>query len=192
MAEEEELCCNCGSILIDGQYIAEDNVAEPNSNVVAQIVGNFSEIFRSGPGGITVQKLSNVGISQSHSNVYDITCTKCKLSFRIILGRDSCYSCPTEDCLIKPSKNRSASISRSMSSYFPLGLRRFIVEKSPDANKQRLTTAQSEFCPTFQMNQCIPEMDDEADFDMMFSGNQECFVGSFTDQWIMNPEVNFS
>lgn len=192
MAEEEDVCCNCGSILISGQYISEEDIAESNSNVVAQIVGNFSEIFRSAPGCIAVQKLSNVGISQSQSNVYEITCTKCKLSFRIILGRDSCYSCPTDDCLITPSRSRAASFSRAMSSYFPLALRRFIVEKSPDVKRQRLTTAQSEFCPTFQMSQCIPEMDDEADFDMMFSGNQECFVGSFTDQWIMNPEINFS
>lgn len=192
---DPDLCqqyCSCGGIVFDGAYIAEDSVDEQNEHVVSLVLSNFQSIFISKPDGITVKSLNNVDIVQSHTNVFDIYCHKCKCGFKLIIGRDTCYSCPLEECIQQSGKQRSTILKRSLSSFFPLLLRRFITEKRPNQSQRGISMAQSAYQPTFDMGKCLQEMDDDADYELMFSSKQECIVGSFKDQWILNPEISFT
>lgn len=182
--------CNCGSIIISGRFIEEDEIFEGNPRVADRIKSNFQTIMVSEPNGIVVKRLSDVSIVQTHSNMFDIVCQKCKIGYRLILGRDLCYSCRLDDCLIQAVPSKSSVLKRPMSSYFPINLRRFIMEQIPDPTAAFIAQAKSVYSSTFPMNQCLPEMDDDADFDMMFSSKQQCIVGSFTDQWILSPEFS--
>lgn len=183
--------CNCGEIVFHGHYISEDDVIENNPQVMNQIRSNFQTIVVSEPNGIIIKRLSNVSIVQPHSNMFEIVCQKCKIGFRLILGRDLCYSCRIEECLIQPNSSKTSILKRPMSSFFPINLRRFVKEQTPDPTAAFIQQAKSVCSPTLPMANCLPEMDDDADFDMMFSSKQQCIVGSFTDQWILSPEFSY-
>ena len=183
--------CNCGSIVFSGYYINDDEVMETNPQTKSLILSNFSSIFISNPSSITVKSLADIDLVQTSSSVFDLFCHKCKVGFRLILGRDHCYSCRLDDCTTATTKNKNHLLKRPLTSFFPLSLRRFIVEKPPEISAKPIPVAQSEYMPTFHIGNCLTEMDDDADFDLMFSSKQECIVGSFTDQWILSPEMTF-
>ena len=187
----EQNFCNCGGIVFDGCYITEDEVLEQNPQITSLILSNFTTIFATKPGAISIKSLADVDLAQNNSNVYDIYCRKCKLGFRLILGRDLCYSCPLDECTSAASKSKNHILKRPLSSFFPLPLRRFIIEKSPEPSTKPISFAQSEYMPTFNIGNCFTEMDDDADYDLMFSAKQQCIVGSFTDQWILSPEMAY-
>ena len=187
----EQQYCNCGNIVFNGCVVSEDEIIELNPQITSLIVSNFNTIFVSGPSSIVIKQLSDVYIVQVNSSMFDLYCHKCKFGYRLIVGRDRCYSSPIEDCVISSSRNKGHLLKRPLSSFFPISLRRFIVEKAPDLSGKNITSAQSEYMPTFHVAKCLTEMDEDADYDLMFSSKQECIVGSFTDQWILTPEMAF-
>ena len=189
----DSLYCDCGAIVIDGNYIKEENVKENNKAVKTQILAYFPQVFASKPSSIKVSSFGNIAIKQVHSSTFDIFCTKCGCGFRIVLGRDHAYSCHLDDCCIKQTR-QFPSIKRPLTSYFPLALRRFLVEREDKKCSKHITQAQSEYISTVSLNQDdygdAEDFDDfdDVDFQLMFSAHQECIVGSFRDQWILHAE----
>ena len=189
----ESIFCDCGAVVIEGSYIKPSNVKENNKSVQTQILAYFPQVFASKPSSIRVTSFHNIEIKQIHSSTFDIFCTKCGCGFRIVLGRDHSYSCPLDDCCIRRTK-QFPSIRRPLTSYFPLALRRFLVEKEKEKSATQISQAQSEYISTVSLNPddyddcCAFDDFDDVDFQLMFSAHQECIVGSFRDQWILHAD----
>lgn len=193
MLSSDESYCNCGGIIITGEFINEDDIQETNASVLQLVQSNFTSIFRSEINSIVVTKLSEVDVMQTQTNMYDLVCRSCKCGFRVIIGRDYAYSCPIDDCKIQPTTHKVTFLKRTLSSFFPVNLRRFVTEKRISSQSSGVAGVKSEFTPTLTLNPSLLEMyeDEEVGIATSFSSKQDYIVGSFTDQWIATPEASF-
>lgn len=190
--DEEECFCNCGNIIFSGSYISEEDVKEDKVLVNAAIIGDFDSIFLGSTKSILVSRLADVDCVKIESGAYDIYCNSCGVGFRLNLVRDRCYSCFLDNCADTKQMKRYNVYRRSLSNVFPNSLRRFIHERPANNGIVNIPTVQSEYAPTFHVSQYLNDAAcNDAEFEMMFSATNDCFVGSLTDQWLMANEKNF-
>ena len=192
LKEGEDCFCNCGNIVLTGTYISEEDVKEDKVLVNAAIIGDFDSIFLGSTKSIQVSRLSSVDFVKIESGAYELYCNSCGIGFRLILVRDKCYSCFVDNCADKNQKKIYDVCRRSLNNAFPNSLRRFIYEKPSEQSTINIPTVHSEYAPTFHVSQCLNEnIQHDAEFEMMFSATNDCFVGSLTDQWLVANEPNF-
>ena len=192
----EETYCNCGEIVITGEHINEEYIHEPNQSILTLIQSNFSTIFRSEPNNIIVNKLDEAEVIQLQSNLYDIYCRNCKCGFRLIIGREYAYSCPIDDCKIQTFQSQGPILKRTLTSFFPINLRRFITERSVEGASKGIAAVKSEFTPTSSLHQVVfldveDGDDNDDDLESSFSSKSDFIVGSFADNWNYPTEVSF-
>ena len=175
--------CSCGNISIAGRVLSAHEVPQQLQNGTIMVGSAKCGAFAIKPQAIDVKSRDNTNIYVSSNNVCTITCRNCGQSIQFIDNEKFGYA-----VFHKVSKNgRRQSTPLDYNDVKP-SLTQYI--KFEDENNTE---------PLFMGDETLPESSepfddenevdfvDEGDFEYMFSGKTDPFIGSFQDHFISQP-----
>ncbi|OHT00408.1 hypothetical protein TRFO_32950 [Tritrichomonas foetus] len=203
--ESHTIACKCLNVAFNGSVIDESKIPCGSSFLIKKGKSNKSKIIQIEKNTLCINHIDTV-LSHTYSGGYiELCCASCCSSFRIIIQRERAIAVKYDD-----DKQSYLSMSRPLSLVFPRMLKPFY-QISLDKNNLEIDLKKGKSIPVENMNsistyqnvaideqkrkkKCIsnPAEDtfiEDSDFELMFAGGNDCFVGSFSPQWIDDYEI---
>lgn len=190
--EIRPICCSCTcrNVVIHGQALGEGEKPQILKNDYRQL--QIKPVFVVHPGDIKVVRLDRVVAQAGSATCYDFLCSKCQTGFRIVLGKEFAYVHHLPNNMSRCRRHISnPQVARPLSIFYPINLKRFI-SVTYEAKTSPVTVPDGEhddYIPenTYQLDdESLQNNDDDEqeDYDIMFSCNDESFVGSYVAHYI--------
>ena len=175
--------CSCGNISITGRVLSAHEVPKQLQNGTIMVGSAKCGAFAIKKQAIDVKSKDNTNIYVSSNNVCTLTCRNCGQSIQFIENEKFAYA-----VFHKVTKNvRRQSTPLDYDDVKPSLLQYIKIE---DEDNSEPLFVDQEYQPD-NSEQCDDddEVDfvDEGDFEYMFSGKTDPFIGSFQDHFISQP-----
>lgn len=173
-----ELRCSCGNFSCQCEVVEGEDLRAIPKEKLRCLNHQGSNVHIVGYQGVLINSYDSICAVMHSTDCFTCTCTRCKCSFNLVVISNKLYISQLHECY----RNKRNKVSKSLVSYFPFILRRFIKQTQMDIASPVALVAKSFSEQKIVMDLMEQEFDDiEEDSCLKLDGiddtlNSYCFA----------------
>lgn len=175
--------CQCGCLRVHGRDVTSSELPEQLKSVVGQQCQAFAIRSQS----ISVKNEQDIDIMPISSQQIIVSCINCGEHVNILdkMGYGFCVFCQKH---YKPSRRQSYAANPQTTNASTVALVKKYITIGPEKIEDDPPFSYDVYsCDSPVNDDDDSDFDDDGDFEYMFSGTSDPFVGSFTDRFMDSP-----